>query len=134
MENKRREVWRAFKFVLFSASAGIIEMGTFALMNELLQWPYWPCYLTALILSVLWNFTLNRRFTFQSYANVPRAMALVAVYYLVFTPTTTWLGDYLADGCGWNEYLVTAINMALNLVTEYLYQRYIVYRHAVDQR
>ncbi len=122
------------KFTLFSASAGIIEIGSFSLLNETLEWPYWPCYLIALTLSVLWNFTLNRRYTFQSYANVPRAMLLVAAYYAVFTPLTTWGGNILAEDLNWNEYLVTGINMLLNFVTEYLFQRYVVYGKSVDQR
>lgn len=130
----RSETLRILKFVIFSASAGIIELGSFTLLNELLQWPYWPCYLIALVLSVLWNFTFNRRFTFRSYANVPRAMLLVALYYAVFTPVTTLGGNFLAENLGWNEYLVTGINMALNLTTEYAFQRYVVYRNALDQR
>ncbi len=128
----KKETWRFLKFVGFSASAGIIEMGSFALLNELTGWSYWPCYLIALVLSVLWNFTLNRKFTFRSVANIPRAMSLVFCYYLVFTPTTTWLGSWLADGLGWNEYLVTGINMLLNVTTEFLYQRFVVYRNNID--
>ena len=127
-----KETWRFIKFVLFSASAGIIEMGSFALLNELLDWPYWPSYLIALTLSVLWNFTLNRKFTFRSAADVPRAMLLVFAYYCVFTPVTTIGGNYLAENLGWNEYLVTGINMALNLITEFLWQKYVVYRGQVD--
>ena len=126
------EYWRFFKFVLFSARAGIIEIGSFALLNELLDWPYWPSYLIALTLSVLWNFTLNRKFTFKSAANVPRAMLLVFAYYCVFTPVTTVGGNYLAEDLHWNEYLVTAINMVLNLITEFLWQKYVVYRHQID--
>ena len=126
------ETWRFIKFVLFSASAGLIEMGSFALLNELLDWPYWPSYLIALTLSVLWNFTLNRKFTFRSAANVPRAMLLVFAYYCVFTPVTTILGNYLAEDLGWNEYLVTGINMILNLVTEFLWQKYVVYKDQID--
>ena len=126
------ETWRFIKFVLFSASAGIIEMGSFALLNELLDWPYWPSYLIALVLSVLWNFTLNRKFTFRSAANVPRAMLLVFAYYCVFTPVTTIGGNYLVENLGWNEYLVTAINMILNLVTEFLWQKYVVYKDQID--
>ena len=126
------ETWRFLKFVLFSASAGLIEISSFALMNELLDWPYWPSYLIALILSVLWNFTLNRKFTFRSAANVPRAMLLVFAYYCVFTPLTTIGGNYLAEDLHWNEYLVTGINMGLNLVTEFLWQKYVVYRNQID--
>lgn len=128
----KKETWRFLKFVGFSASAGVIEMGSFALLNELTGWSYWPCYLIALVLSVLWNFTLNRKFTFRSVANIPRAMTLIFCYYLVFTPTTTWLGSWLADGLGWNEYLVTGINMLLNVTTEFLYQRFVVYRNNID--
>ena len=126
------ETWRFLKYVLFSASAGIIEMGSFALLNELMDWPYWPSYLIALVLSVLWNFTLNRKFTFRSAANVPNAMLLVFAYYCVFTPATTWLGSYLADTLGWNEYLVTGINMLLNVTTEFLFQKFVVYRNQID--
>ena len=131
---KQSEFWRLVKFVIFSASAGVIQMGAFALLNELTGWSYWPCYLIALVLSVLWNFTLNRRFTFKSAANVPAAMLKVAAYYAVFTPLSTLLGNYLAETLLWNEYLVTAINMLLNLGTEYLFQRYVVYGKNVDTK
>ena len=129
---ERKEVWRFLKFVLFSASAGLIEIGSFTLLNEFTGLRYWPCYLIALLLSVLWNYTFNRRFTFRSDANVPVAMLKVLGYYAVFTPLTTWIGDYLAETAGWNEYLVTGLNMVLNLVTEFLFQKYVVYRGKID--
>lgn len=127
-----KEFWRVVKFVLFSASAGLIQIGSFTLMNELFHWPYWICYLTALVLSVLWNFTLNRKFTFQSAANVPVAMAKVAAYYAVFTPLSTLLGNWLVASCGWNEYVVTILNMLINFVTEFLYQRFVVFGKSID--
>ena len=127
MKNKA-EILRMVKFFFFSISAGIIQMGSFALLNELSGWSYWPCYLIALVLSVVWNFTLNRKFTFKSVANVPVAMLKVLAYYVVFTPASTALGNYLAEGLLWNEYLVTGINMALNLATEFLFQRFVVFR------
>ena len=130
--NRKTEIWRAVKFALFSASAGIIEILSFTLLNELTGWNYWPCYLIALVLSVLWNFTLNRKFTFRSANNVPVAMLKVAAYYAVFTPLSTLLGSYLADTLGWNEYLVTVLNMLLNFVTEYLYDTYVVFRGTID--
>ena len=127
-----KEWIRVVKFALFSASAGIIELGSFTIFNELLHWPYWLCYFIALVLSVLWNFTLNRKFTFKSAANVPVAMLKVAGYYAVFTPLTTLLERFLADSLGWNGYLVTAINMILNFVTEFLFQRFVVYGKSID--
>ena len=123
---------RVIKFTLFSASAGLIELGSFALLNELLRLPYWLSYFVALLLSVLWNFTLNRRYTFRSAANVPVAMAKVAAYYAVFLPLSTWLEHVLTVGLGWNEYLVTVLNMLLNFVTEFLYQRFFVFGKTLD--
>jgi putative flippase GtrA len=128
----KKEIIRTLKFVIVSASAGIIELGVFTLMNEFTGLKYWPCYLTALVASVVWCFTINRRYTFQSTKNVPRAMAMVFAFYIVFTPASTILGNYLAETLGWNEYLVTAINMALNLSLEYLYDTFVVYRNEMD--
>lgn len=117
MKNNHKEFWRVFKFVLFSASAGIIQMGSFALLTELTSWPYYACYLPSLLLSILWNFTLNRKFTFQSSANIPAAMLKVFGYYCIFTPTTTILGNFLAEDLLWNDYIVTGLNMLLNRVS-----------------
>ena len=128
----KKELLRSLKFFLFSVSAGVIQIGSFALLNELVKLDYWLSYLIALVLSVLWNFTFNRKYTFQSTENIPRAMLLVAGYYCVFTPASTLLEHYLAENLAWNEYLVTAINMALNLVTEFLFQRFVVYRNSLD--
>ena len=127
----RKELLRAVKFTLFSISAGVIEIVSFSLLTELTVLPYWPCYLIALVLSVLWNFTFNRRYTFRSAGNVPKAMALVAAYYCVFTPLSTLGGNVLAN-LGWNEYLVTGLNMVVNFVTEFLYDKYVVFRGTVD--
>ena len=127
-----KEFIRVVKFTFFSLSAGIIELGAFALLTELTGLSYWPRYLTALVLSVLWNFTLNRKFTFQSAANIPPAMLKVALFYAVFTPLSTLLGSFLADGLLWNGYLVTGINMVLNFVTEFLYQRFYVFGSSID--
>ncbi len=119
------------KFVLFSLSAGIIQIGSFTLLNELAGLDYWVSYLIALVLSVLWNFTFNRKFTFHSAANVPIAMLKVAAFYVVFTPLSTLLEAYLT-GIGWNEYLVTVINMLINFVLEFFYQRFFVFGKTLD--
>lgn len=131
-KEKKKELVRMVKFTLFSISAGLIELVSFTLLNELTHWSYWPCYLIALALSVLWNFTLNRQFTFQSAGNVPVAMVKVAVFYAVFTPVSTLLGNFLAEDLGWNEYLVTILNMLLNFVLEYLYDRFFVFGASID--
>lgn len=133
MEKKEhKELWRTVKFVLFSISAGAIEMGSFALLYNAMHVTYWISYLVALVLSVLWNFTINRRFTFKSTANVPVAMLKVFGYYCVFTPISTLGGKFLEGALGWNGNWVTVINMILNLVTEYLFDRYVVYKDSMD--
>ena len=128
----KKELLRSLKFLAFSLSAGAIELVSFSLLNELTGWSYWPCYLIALVLSVVWNFTLNRRYTFQSANNVPLAMLKVAGFYAVFTPASTWLGNYLAEALLWNEYLVTILNMVMNFVLEYLFDRFVVFRASID--
>lgn len=129
---RKDELTRTIKFTLFSISAGLVQILSFTLMNELLDLPYWPCYLTALILSVIWNFTLNRKFTFKSANNVPVAMMKVLGYYAVFTPLSTIFGNWLADDLLWNEYLVTILNMIINFVTEYLFDRFVVFGRSID--
>lgn len=131
MSERKKELVRMVKFLLFSVSAGVIQTLSFTLMNEVLCWNYWVCYLTALVLSVLWNFTLNRKFTFQSANNVPIAMLKVAAFYLVFTPASTWAGQELTE-LGWNEYLVLAVSMVSNFVLEYLYDQFVVFRGSID--
>ena len=132
ISEKRKEILRVIKFVLFSVSAGIIEIVSFTLLTQLTDWQYWPRYLIALVLSVLWNFTLNRKFTFKSANNVPLAMMKILAFYCVFTPVTTILGNYLAEDLGWNEYLVTGLNMLMNITTEYLYDRFVVFGKSID--
>lgn len=131
-KNRKEEVIRFVKFLFFSISAGLIEIVVFALLERFTPWPYWPCYLIALVASVVWNFTLNREFTFKSASNVPIAMLKVALFYAVFTPASTILGNWLAESCAWNEYLVTALNMIANFVLEYLYDRFVVFGKSID--
>ena len=138
MENKKsmknKEIFRMIKFVLFSISAGIVQIVSFTAMTELTDWKYWPRYLIALVLSVLWNFTLNRRYTFQSANNVPLAMLKVALFYAVFTPASTLVGNYLVETLHWNDYGVTILNMLCNFVLEYLYDRFFVFGKSLDTR
>lgn len=133
MTERKKELIRTIKFVFFSISAGVIQIGSFTLMEEILHWEHWVSYLISLVLSVLWNFTLNRKFTFHSANNVPVAMLKVALFYLVFTPVSTWWTAVLTGpSIGWNEYLVVVITMLINFVTEYIYDRFIVFGKSID--
>ncbi|MGN0542340.1 MAG: GtrA family protein [Acutalibacteraceae bacterium] len=129
----KQNVFQVIKFALFSASAGIIQFLTFTLLTELTDLKYMYRYLPALVLSVLWNFTFNRRYTFKSAANVPVAMLKVALFYCVFTPLSTWAGHMLTEA-GINDYIVEIGTMLVNLVTEYLFCRFVVYRKSMNTR
>ena len=141
--DKKHEVFQALKFTLFSISAGIIQIGTYTLFYEVFHWAPWLAYLVSLILSVLWNFTFNRKYTFRSDADVKKSMLLVALFYLVFTPLSTWwtaalTGENPFTGAAAsaeplvNNYLVQGVTMLINFVTEFLYQKFVVYRNTID--
>ena len=136
-EEKRKELWRIIKFVLFSISAGVIEFVSFTLLTLIPALKpssmYWIPATISLLLSVIWNFTLNRRFTFQSANNVPIAMLKTICFYLVFGPISIWLAQmYLIDTLGWNEILVKGVVMLTNFITEFLYQRFFVFKKTID--
>lgn len=127
------EFFRVLKFLIFSIGAGIIQVLLFTLLNELCTFPYWPSYLIALIASILFNFTINRKMTFKSANNVNIAMLKVALFYVVFTPLSTILGNE-GTKAGFNEYLVLAITMLFNFILEFLYNRFFVYRNSCDTK
>lgn len=135
----KKEVWRAIKYTLFAASAGLIEFGSFSLFTLFPGYYkegwFWLAASASLILSVIWNFTFNRKFTFQSANNIPKAMLQTLAYYVVFGPLSIWLAQmYLIDTLGWNEFLVKTSVMVINFVTEFLYQRFIVFGDSLDTK
>ena len=130
---KKNSVMQMVKFTLFSISAGVIQVASFTLLNEVLHLIYWPAYLISLILSIVWNFTFNRRFTFKSAANVPIAMAKLFGFYAVFTPLSTWLG-HLAETSGVNDYIILAVTMLSNFVLEFLFSKFVIYRNNENTR
>ena len=142
-EKNRKNLWRMVKFTLFSVSAGIIQIVSYTLFYEALHWAPWLAYLVSLILSVLWNFTFNRKYTFRSDADLKKSMLLVALFYVVFTPLSTWwtaaltgenpfTGAAASEGTAVNNYVVQIGTMLINFVTEFLYQRFVVYRNTID--
>lgn len=125
MKDNKKQLWQAIKFTLFSVSAGVIQISSFALLEIFIK-DYWIPYLVSLVLSILWNFTLNRRYTFKSAANVPVAMTKVFGFYLVFTPLSTYLGN-LAESVGVNDFIILIITMLTNFVLEFLFCKFVVY-------
>lgn len=130
---KKEPMIQMIKFTLFSISAGIIQTLSFALFHTVFGWIYWPAYLLSLILSIVWNFTLNRQYTFQSAANVPIAMLKLFGFYAIFTPVSTWLGN-LADIKGINEYIILAVTMLSNFVLEFLFCKFVIYKNQENTR
>lgn len=130
MKDNKKQLWQVVKFTLFSISAGLIQVGSFALLEIFIK-TYWIPYLTSLLLSIVWNFTLNRKFTFKSAANVPVAMAKILGFYAVFTPLSTWLGS-VAETAGANDFLILAFTMLSNFVLEFLFCKFVVFRGQED--
>ena len=130
MKDNKKPLWQAIKFTLFSVSAGVIQIGSFALLEIFIK-DYWIPYLISLVLSILWNFTLNRRYTFKSAANVPVAMMKVFGFYVVFTPLSTYLGN-LSESVGVNDFIILIITMLANFVLEFLFCKFVVYRGKED--
>ena len=124
---KKEKFLQVVKFTLFSLSAGIIQIGSFELMYTVIGWKsWWATYLISLTLSVLWNFTFNRKFTFKSASNIPLAMTLVVLYYCAFTPLSVFGGRAL-EGAGWDGTVVTIVMMLINFVTEFLWDKFVVF-------
>ena len=132
MSDKKKEFLRTVKFTLFSVSAGVVQILSYTLLYEAVKTAPWVAYLISLVLSVLWNFTLNRKFTFQSANNIPIAMLKTAAFYVVFAPASTWWTKALTESARWNPYLVELLTMLTNFVTEYLYQRFFVFGDSLD--
>lgn len=130
MNEKKKQLWQVVKFTLFSISAGVVQIGSFVLIEIFIQ-DYWIPYLISLVLSILWNFTLNRRYTFKSAANVPMAMAKVFGFYLIFTPLSTYLGN-LVEAHGVNDFVILAVTMVTNFALEFLFCKFVVYRGQED--
>ena len=139
----KKELLRTLKYALVAASAGLIQIGSYTLFYELFHWAPWLAYLVSLILSVLWNFTINRRYTFHSADDLRRPMLLVLLYYVVFTPLSTWwtaalTGENPFTGAAAsseplvNNYVVQIGTMLINFVTEFLYQRFVVFKDTLD--
>lgn len=126
-EGKKESIIQFIKFLLFSISAGVIQIASFSILFSLIHLEEWIAHLISLVLSVLWNFTFNRKFTFKATNNVEIAMLLVALFYVVFTPLSTLLVNYLTE-INWNGYVVEIGSMILNFVLEFLYCKFIVYR------
>ena len=124
---KKEVVFQGLKFLGFSLIAGVIQFGSYALLTDVFHLAYSPAYIISVILSVLYNFTFNRKFTFKSHNNIPLAMSLVGCYYAAFIPLSDLWGNALVNA-GWNDMLVTAMNMIINFVTEFLYQKFVVFR------
>ena len=131
-----KEFWRTVKYFIIAASAGLIQFGVCTLFDEVFYAKfngqyYYAFYFVALVLSVLWNFTINRSVTFKSVGNVPKAMLKVLGYYVVFTPLSLQFSYY---AIGWKipDMLVTVINILVNGVTEYLFMRLFVFKKEID--
>ena len=132
--SKKEQFIEILKFTGFSLSAGVIQFVTFELLYTWTKClPWWPSYLISIVLSVIWNFTFNRKFTFKSASNVPLAMSLAFLFYCAFVPASVFGGNAL-EGIGWNGTLVTVLMMVINFALEFLWQKFVVFNDRVTNK
>ena len=139
--SKAKQFLQFLIFTGFSISAGVIQFVSTGILSTWTGWiPYWSAYLIGLVLSVVWNFTFNRKFTFKAANNVPLAMGLVVIYYCAFTPLSTFGADAIvaawqrAAGANWHEayeMIITASMMILNFLTEFIWDKFVVFNAKV---
>ena len=133
---KKQQFLQILKFTGFSISAGAMQLLSFSILYE---WtaclPWWPSYLISIILSVIWNFTFNRKFTFKAANNIPLAMTLVLIYYAAFTPASVFGGDALEKLWGSDfGILITVLMMVINFLTEFVWDKFIVFNEKVTDK
>ena len=136
--SKNQQFIQFIKFTLFSASAGAIQLLSTTILHQWTGWLldyYWLAYIIGLTLSVIWNFTFNRKFTFKAANNVPLAMTLVIIYNCIIVVPLALGGDALVKLWGeqWGI-LVTAISLLINFITEFFWDKYIVFNQKVTDR
>ena len=131
---KKAQFIQILIFTAFSLSAGVIQILSFELLyNWIKCLPWWPSYLISIVLSVIWNFTFNRKFTFKSATNIPLSMSLAFVFYVAFVPASVFGGNAL-EGIGWNGTLVTVLMMVINFALEFLWQKFVVFNEKVTDK
>lgn len=130
---KIKQFLQVLKFAAFSASAGVIQLLSFSILYDWTHLlPWWPAYLISLVLSVAWNFTFNRKFTFAAATNLPISMCLVALYYCAFTPISVFGGDAMTAAIGEELGIITTVTMMLiNFVTEFFWDKFVVFNDVV---
>lgn len=127
----KQQFFQFLKFLAFSLSAGVIQIVTFELLYTVIGWKsWWATYLISIILSVVWNFTFNRKFTFKAATNVPVSMVLALLFYVPFIPLSVFGGNAL-EGIGWNGTLVTLMMMVINFLGEFVWDKFIVFNEKV---
>jgi len=125
---------QAIKYTIIAASSGLIQIGTFAIFDSLMKLGYTTSYLISLALSVIWNYTINRKYTFKSNSDYKTVLFKAFCFYLVFTPATTFLGKYLTETLLWHDYIVQAINMTLNFILEFIYEKFFVFKDSLEKK
>lgn len=118
------------KFIIFSLSAGGLQFISFAIMHDFFYWGYIPSYPIALIISYVYNVTLNREFTFKSATNLPVAIVKVTFYYIIFAPLSSWWGWKLENIL--NPYVILLGTMLVNFVTEFLFYNFFIFSGSVN--
>lgn len=153
-KEKRKGVLQFIKYALCAASAGIIQLALFSILQavipqsgktirfivEDMDLVTFISTTVALCASILWNFTFNRKFTFKDAGNVPKAMLLAFLFYVPFYPFQTWyvhtiksllLGPLSTQASG---IIAEGSVMVINFVLEFMWQKFVVFRKRKEKK
>lgn len=153
-KEKRKGVMQFIKYALCAASAGIIQIVLFSILQavipsngktihfivEDMDLVTFIATTVALCASILWNFTFNRKFTFKDAGNVPRAMILAFLFYVPFYPFQTWyvhtIKSLLVEAIGTDGAGIIAEGsvMIINFALEFMWQKFVVFRKPKDKK
>ena len=151
---KRKGVMQFIKYALCAASAGIIQIVLFSILQavipsngktihfivEDMDLVTFIATTVALCASILWNFTFNRKFTFKDAGNVPKAMILAFLFYVPFYPFQTWyvhtIKSLLVEAIGTDGAGIIAEGtvMIINFALEFMWQKFVVFRKPKDKK
>lgn len=151
---KRKGVMQFIKYALCAASAGIIQIVLFSILQavipsngktihfivEDMDLVTFIATTVALCASILWNFTFNRKFTFKDAGNVPKAMILAFLFYVPFYPFQTWyvhtIKSLLVEAIGTDGAGIIAEGtvMIINFALEFMWQKFVVFRKPKDKQ
>lgn len=160
---RKKKAKRFLKYAIIAISGGLIQLTAYIILSDAIKldkhvsfdaiyqkqpWlteifydpdtgkTYGLSYFIAVSLSVIWNFTFNRKYTFKSASNVPKAMLLFVLYYAFSIPFNCWAIVQLNKLVVFplSDKVILICIMLANGLPAFFYQRYVVFGRSLDTK